>query len=319
MSEPSLKELPSANGHVSNFPELSRELIPAYSEPVPASPSETRYLLVKAHVGFGDRLQCLSQAIEHAKKYNRTLSVDWSDSIWSDGTVDFDTFFHICGVQTVPPAEIYQRNFSTVEPIGWMNQYDRKASCDFIFKTEYELTLKDEDLPSQLVVYPSVGLRTYYVANLCMLRVKKPWRDSIVQELKRYSKFKTLVHLRGTDKHASEKIPEYMEKIKAKMADIPKTEPVLIVSDSLPLYQELRESFPNAVLRTPNLDRFRTDQGTHFQLQIPKSEFNLNTLIDFFLIAYSSNCIAEGESMFYTMARFLDCGPKKDILGYDGD
>ncbi len=50
-----------------------------------------RYLLVKAHVGFGDRHQCLSHAMQYAVKYGRILCVDWGDSVWSDGTVDFHT------------------------------------------------------------------------------------------------------------------------------------------------------------------------------------------------------------------------------------
>jgi|GEM_PF-5034760 len=45
----------------------------------------TRYLLVKSHVGFGDRLQCLSHAMTYAAKFNRTICIDWSDSAWSDG------------------------------------------------------------------------------------------------------------------------------------------------------------------------------------------------------------------------------------------
>ncbi len=42
---------------------------PAAQEPL------ARFLLVKAHVGFADRLQCLSHAMAYAGKYQRTLPV----------------------------------------------------------------------------------------------------------------------------------------------------------------------------------------------------------------------------------------------------
>ncbi len=95
----------------------------------------TRYLLVKAHVGFGDRLQCLSHAIDYAAKFSRTLCIDWSDSIWSDGTLGFDTFFDLCNVPTIVPGDFYRLEFESVSPPGWANQLDRRADSKFIYKS----------------------------------------------------------------------------------------------------------------------------------------------------------------------------------------
>jgi hypothetical protein len=80
--------------------------------------SDPRYLLAKAHVGFGDRLQCLSQAIHFATTHSRTLCIDWCDSIWSDGTVDFQTYFDLCGVPLISQAALLEHEFASVEPLG---------------------------------------------------------------------------------------------------------------------------------------------------------------------------------------------------------
>ena len=42
-----------------------------------------KYLLVKAWLGFGDRLQGLKMCVKYAQEHNRAILVDWSDSIFS--------------------------------------------------------------------------------------------------------------------------------------------------------------------------------------------------------------------------------------------
>jgi hypothetical protein len=51
--------------------------------------------------------------------------------------------------------------------------------------------------------------------------------------------------------------------------------------------------------------------------QSRQSDFNLQLLIDFFLLMYAKNCVSDGESLFSTMARFLRGGDYTDLLGYD--
>jgi hypothetical protein len=50
-----------------------------------------KYLLVKAWMGFGDRLEALKMCVKYAQDYNRAILIDWSDSIWSHGNETFYT------------------------------------------------------------------------------------------------------------------------------------------------------------------------------------------------------------------------------------
>ena len=73
-----------------------------------------KYLLVKSHVGFADRLQALSHAVHYAFKHDRILCVDWRDTIWSDGVIDFAAFFDTCSVPTISFAELQAAPPATV-------------------------------------------------------------------------------------------------------------------------------------------------------------------------------------------------------------
>ena len=45
--------------------------------------SNLKFIVLKGMEGFGDRLQCLLQAIIYAQTTKRILVVDWSDFNWT--------------------------------------------------------------------------------------------------------------------------------------------------------------------------------------------------------------------------------------------
>jgi len=276
-----------------------------------------RYLLVKAHVGFGDRLQCLSHAIQYAAKYGRILCVDWRDSIWSDGSVDFHTYFDLCGVPTISLSELLGLPLRDVYPLAWANQIDRPADANFTYRGEYACQLEDADHAAELIVYSSVGLRTYYASNLSLLRVKAEYRNLIVKQLRRYAAFHTVVHLRGTDRVPVEKHAEYVAAVTGQMTGQGRQEPVLVVTDCFPMFKLFRAEFETAVLRTPNLEGLDPGVGTHFGGAGDKHASNVELLTDFFLLVYAAHCYHDPETCFSKMARVIRCGDFPSILGYE--
>lgn len=277
----------------------------------------TRYLLVKAYVGFGDRLQCLSHAINYATKFSRTICIDWTNAIWSDGTLGFETFFDLCNVPMILPEAFYQSDFSSVAPLAWANQLDRRADSKFIYKEAYYCPLTDQDYDAQVLVFSSREFRIFYQSNLSLLRVKREFRNLIVAELKKFAEFRTVVHLRGTDRNGPAMHDAYLEKIALNMPDDSAKEPLLVVTDCQQLFQRFQARYPLAVLRTPRLEQFTDSLGTHFQAVTSKRDFNLQMLIDFFLIMYAETSICDGESLFSKMGRFIRGGQYQYLLGYD--
>jgi hypothetical protein len=72
------------------------------------------------------------------------------------------------------------------------------------------------------------------VANLCNLRVKRPIRNRIVAELKTFSHFSTVVHLRGTDRVATQQYAGYLADCWARMGDRKKLMDLLNVRNLRP-------------------------------------------------------------------------------------
>ena len=174
----------------------------------------------------------------------------------------------------------------------------------------------DEDRPAQLLVYGGCQ-RVFHLSNLCLLRVKREVRNRIVEELRRYAAYAVVVHLRGTDRVPPEKSAGYVAELFARMGDIDRREPILVLSDSLPLFQSFRVEFPAAVLRTPNLESLDPRVGTHMQGGGGKHANNLELLTDFFLAMYARQCFHDPNTLFSGMARFVRGGDYSSILGFD--
>jgi len=253
----------------------------------------------------------------YARKYHRTLCIDWTDSAWSDGTEDFSTYFEICGLPVISREELWARTPTSVWPAGWGNQWERRADRKFIYNEPYACTLPDEDRPEELLVYAGTGLRNYFAANLCELRVLRTVRNQIIKQLQRFADYDHVVHLRGTDRVTPEKHAEYVAAICKQLNNVERQTPILVVSDCLPLFIAFRAEFPAAVLRTPLLESYSLEIGTHFQIVIPKHDQNVELLIDFFLITYAKHCYHDPDTLFAAMARFLRASNYCDILGYD--
>lgn len=175
----------------------------------------------------------------------------------------------------------------------------------------------EHDSPADLLVYAGTGYRAYHVANLCNLRVKRPVRNRIVTALKQFSHFSTVVHLRGTDRVPAHQYAGYLADCWARMGEVDRAEPLLVVTDCLPLFRLFRMEFPAAVLRTPHLEGLDPSVGTHLQHDLDKHGANVEMLVDFFLLMYAERCFHDPQTEFSKMARFIRTGDYGSILGHD--
>lgn len=288
---------------------------------------QQKYLLVKGACGFADRLQCLSHAIEYAKKYDRILCIDWTDPIWAgrQANINFDTFFDLVGVPSISLAELLHLvdqdadAFADVFPEAWRHQVDRRPG-DFMYRSYYKTELK-EDVPHKLVVYASVSYRVFHNSNICAnLRVKHPYRPAIVKALKEYADYTTVVHVRGTDRVQPAKYEEHAQMLSQKLQAQQQQElpQVLIVTDCKPLAEHLISLYPRAVLRQTPWNEESATTGSHMAAEHNKIAFNTDTLIDFFLLMYAKHVVTDDDSLFGKMSRFIaNNGAYTDILGWE--
>lgn len=291
-----------------------------------------KYILMKGWNGFADRLQCISHVINYALERSRTLCIDWSDSIWSDGRgIDFDTYFRTLSVPVIslnrlknlpiPVDEVY--------PEAWCQQIDRPVTDrleggTFITQNIYDCSLpnKDQDdYPYQLVVFTAQGHRIYtsgiYTRHI---RLLQPYRDIVIEMIKKHLSDKTVVvHLRGTDRvdesHSSDYIDMTVKKLRSQFGD--DNIDVCVLTDSKYMWSKFSALVPNARLRTP-LDILQTDNvGLHMS-KTDKRTVNVNTIIDFFLLMYARKSVHDDNSYFAKTAKFIgEWYEYVDILGYD--
>jgi hypothetical protein len=283
-----------------------------------------KYLLIKGWCGFADRLQCLSAALVYAKKHKRTVCIDWTDSIWKGDTpnMNFDTFFDLT-VPTISLAELLEKqNELSIYPPPWKGQLEKRPDL-YMYEKQYQIDLDtDPTHDEDILVYTSTELRTYNKENICeCVRVKEPYRSTIIEKLKQYQEYKTVVHLRGSDRVKPEQYEEYLKNnFEPKMKD-KKDETVLIVSDTESLFKYFQKKYPNSVVRTPSTSYTTSSNPTktlHQDGSIDKYDFNTQTLIDFFIIMYANECIHDENSLFSNVPRFIRSGDDKykQILNY---
>lgn len=289
--------------------------------------TKPKYLLVKGWCGFADRLQCISAAITYAKKHKRIMCIDWTDSIWKGDTpnINFDTFFELTceSISVVPLEELLQKqNELSIYPPVWKGQLEKKPDL-YMYEKPYQINLDSDPVHEEdILVYTSTELRTYTKDTICdCFRVKEPYRSTIIKNLEEYKGYKTVVHLRGSDRVKPEQYEEYIKtnfepRMKDKM-----NETVLIVSDTEPLFKYFQKMYPNSIVRTPSTSYTSSSEPTktlHQDGSIDKYNFNTQTLIDFFIIMYANECINDNNSLFSKVSKFIRSnGDKyKQILNY---
>lgn len=286
--------------------------------------SRPKYLLVKGWCGFADRLQCMSAALSYAKKHNRIMCVDWTDTIWKGDTpnMNFDTFFDLT-VPTIPLDELLakQKELSIFPPV-WKDQLEKRPDL-YMYEKPYQIDLDaDPTHEEDILVYTSTELRTYNKDNICeCIRVKEPYRSNIIKNIESYQKYNTVVHLRGSDRVKPDQYEEYIKTNFEQAMKHKTNETVLIVSDTESLFKYFQEKYPNSVVRTPSSSYTTSSDPTktlHQDASIDKYDFNTQTLIDFFIIMYANECIHDEKSLFSNVSRFIRSSDDKykQILNY---
>ena len=187
---------------------------------VPAVTSTLRFVVLKGVQGFGDRLQCLLQAIRYARATDRYLVVDWRDPDWThDPTVPLTHFFSLKGVNTFSLEDFLTLQAhggagAEVYPPAWTHKLAAPNYRDWIYKPLFAAeggnetfdaiaTYQRPDFDAPVVVYGGVGKRAFaYSDGRCLLPSR--W----VQEEIRAAFFNEnlvpghydVVHLRGGSK-----------------------------------------------------------------------------------------------------------------------
>lgn len=201
-----------------------------------------KFVLLKGFGGFGNRLQCLLQAIAYAKSTQRCLVSDWRDSYWAhERSLELEHYFRIEGLKTLRFNEfvtkilgnfIYASNDLSVVPEAWGNHLIDPDYEKFVHDPDFALPSNggcleriiegnEPDFEHSIVVYPSIGPRKFECCDAHHIRPTPLISQALqvcVNEHQLSAGYYDIVHLRGGTKSRtggsiSEDSPNYNEHI----------------------------------------------------------------------------------------------------------
>jgi hypothetical protein len=288
-----------------------------------------KYLVVKAWLGFGDRLESLKMAILFAKQYKLKIYVDWSDTMWSHGNENFYTYFKLQNIDQISSLDEIPED-ATIYPEYWKGKLHEKISQELLNsykeKSPLDIGLLNKDYNADVVVFSSIGYRTIYPDSTQfgdIIRVVDPRIiNKIRDRLSRYDIQKSWgIHIRGTDRLKPNKRSISVQSIVSMLVTSGglNGKKMTVVSDDKESIAIWKRFFPDSFIVSELSLQQNTAKGNHNvskdELNASKDEMNVDALVDFFTLALTERIFTTcKDSRFSHEARRL--GPvSRKILG----
>jgi len=272
-----------------------------------------KYLIVKAWMGFGDRLQALKMCVKYAQEHNRAILVDWSDSVFSHSGESFYTYFDL----KMPTFKLEDLNSSmTVYPPYWKGKLDTILTANIIYP-ELDIGYLTKDYNEDIVVYCCVGNRLIYPESTFFTSVFRVIHPDIISAVhtrqRQYQLFNKIgVHLRGTDRTVKINKLDRFRGIRLRMSNLGSLsgQKFIAITDDETFARMWRSNFDFPLLTEIIPGGFI---GNHHisseSLQISKHKLNIDMLVDFFTLASCKDILSTcKDSRFAQEARRLHSG-----------
>ena len=252
-----------------------------------------KYLVVKAWLGFGDRLESLKMAVAFAIHYKLQIYVDWSDEMWSHENENFYTYFKL-NIPTLNSIDDIPEDV-TVYPEYWKGKLKDKLTKELVDQSK-ELNLNigvlNKDFGADVVVFSSIGYRTLYPDSKFFADVFRVIDPRILNKLRGRDLRNTWgIHIRGTDRLRPHKRIRSVQSLVSLVVthgalNGPK---MIVVSDDKENADIWKRFFPQSVLVSDLSLQQNSLAGNHNlskeSLKVSKDEMNVDMLVDFFTLA----------------------------------
>lgn len=302
-----------------------------------------KYCVLKGIEGFGDRLQCLLQAIQYCEYTKRILVIDWRDSNWQQDESDkIENYFSIENIKTENINSFLSKHSrsNSVNPNSWVDKISDSKYQKFLYNKEYSqvdnkiykliIHNKKNDFKEDIVVYPGIGHRSFVSKYFKYIK----FNDHIVQKANKtlgYENLKSFeyncIHLRSQNKiwsgsprilknlkeRINNKFPDrksYFDFLFQKHKDNNQGNKTVLISDDLICSNDFNKSYFNGELinLTKRYNSYNNLCGIHkkiFECKKQKKMLNIDMLKDFYIMLQSKNIINDEISLFSNMAIFL--------------
>jgi hypothetical protein len=264
-----------------------------------------KFLLIKALLGFGDRLEYLSMCLDFAEQNSLRVIVDWSDPTWKE---PFEKYFSLrCPTATLADLT----DDMTVYPEFWKGKLNVQLTSELYESNRSDIEMNIPKVyPADILVLVSGGTRTLCHQYRMLAERCRLIDDRVISEVRRRQKVYNLedrwcIHLRGTDRFQTteSKKKRFQELfLKVFIRGLLKQQCVVITDDPH------LASFWSARDKSPILSTLIDTKGAalHTLETDNKDEMNVNLLIDFFTMASCKQIFSTThDSRFARMAENL--------------
>ncbi len=305
------------------------------------SSGQTKYLLVKAKGGMGNRMLCAVTGILYGQLSGRVTVIDWRDQFYSnDDSNAFSTFFSCPSVQpaTVLPAQ------GSIRPAIWANDRDTSMALmlarhdltherSIFIHRKYSVDVRVLDYEETVVVF------WYYTQRIRALfdhlRAQHPrltglgieavirqvlttqmlLRDEIQRQI---ADFKARhwadevigLHIRHTDLRTN--LNAYQRALQRLLKRAPRA-PIFLSTDNQAISEEYCRQFKN-VISTPKWFP-RGMSSMHGDPECPDRVANgVAALVDMYLLSQCDYLIYPSASTFSWLSRILSGLPAKRVV-----
>jgi hypothetical protein len=287
-----------------------------------------KYLVVKAWLGFGDRLESLKMAIMFAKQYKLKIYVDWSDTMWSHGSENFYTYFKLENIDQIHSLDEIPGD-ATVYPEYWKGRLNEKITQDTLNKAnehKLDIGLLNKEFPEDVVVFSSIGRRSLYPDSSQFGDIIRVIDTRIINKIKqRFSQYDIPnswgIHIRGTDRLRPNKRCLSVQSIVSYLTTYGALngKKMTVVSDDKESIEIWKRFFPQSFIVSELSLQQNTLKGNHNvsknELTASKDDINVDVLVDFFTLALTERVFSTcKDSRFANEARRLHPIAKR-ILG----
>lgn len=260
-----------------------------------------KYIIVKALLGFGDRLESLMMYIKYALEHNLSIYVDWTDSVWSHGTENFYTYFKLinmpvlnCITDIPDDAKVY--------PSYWQGRLQDKLTYEIMNK-DLDLGILKGTYDCDVLVCSSHGYRELYNNLTFFANVFRVVDPRIIKKIDVSKKIG--IHLRGTDRATRTDKGHRMAGMNIRMANagVLQGTQFIAVSDDLDYIKMWTARYPHFPLLS-NQAGLGGREGNHNKpkesLSVSKDILNVNMLTDFFILMRCSGIISTSKDSRFT-------------------
>jgi len=285
-----------------------------------------KYLVVKAWLGFGDRLESLKMAIMFAKQYNLKIYVDWSDTMWSHGSENFYTYFKLQNIDQLTSLDEIPQH-ATIYPEYWKGRLHEKITQELLDlhnkDNSLDIGMLNKEFPGEVIVFSSIGVRSIYPDSTAfgdIIQVVDPRIiNKVKQRLSHYDISNSWgIHIRGTDRLRPNKRTTSVQSIVSLLVTYGALngKKMTVVSDDKESIQIWKNFFPQSFVVSELSLQQTIAKGNHNiskdQLSSSKDEMNVDALVDFFTLALTERVFStHKDSRFAQEARRLHPVAKK--------